>query len=154
MSLYHEKQVGEISLREKQALKEIENLKENLKKTVEDNSKEMLSKTQQSKQKILDQEAKIRALENEKSLMLFKQEKMKTNWSIEKDHLMSAKTELLEKLERLRKQNEQANRETDKLKSELRFARKNTLSSSYMNIGSGKGGTNHNESGMKDITAM
>ena len=63
---------------------------------------------------------------------------MKTNWNIEKDMMLSNKTDLLEKIDRVKKQNEFLCRENDKLKTDLKMVKKNNIMNSIMNLNTTK----------------
>ena len=80
---------------------------------------------------------------------------MRTNWNIEKDHLMSNKTDLLESMDRLKRQNESVTRENEKLKGELKIVRKSNIMGSFMNLGGGKSGfmgMGRTDGVLKDVT--
>ena len=137
LSMQHEKKLNELAMSEKSAINEIERLKENMAKLDCEGQKESNSKIESLQKRSNDLEAKIKGSENEKNMLIFKQEKMKTNWNIEKDTLMSNKTDLLDKMDRIKKQNEYLGRENDKLKTDLKMLKKNNIMGSIMNLNKG-----------------
>jgi hypothetical protein len=106
------------------------------------------------KKKLHDAEMKAKESESRKSNLLFEHEKERAKWIIEKDHLMSQRTEFLEAVDRLEKKKEQLLRENEKLKNENRTNRKlaanaNNLSTLATNIylreGRSSGNTSFNK---------
>ena len=134
MNMQHEKRVNELLLNERTLTGELEKLRENLAKAVLDGQREAEVRAEGLQKRIGELESKLKAVENEKSLLAFKQEKMKTNWNIEKDMMLSNKTDLLEKIDRVKKQNEFLSRENDKLKTDLKMVKKNNIMNSIMNL--------------------
>lgn len=154
-NMAHEKKINDLTFTEKNLLNEIEQLKSMNSHLLAETQKDLIAKSEMLQKRISEQEAKIKLIESEKSMLIFKQEKMKTNWNIEKDHLMSNKTDLLETIDRIKKQSEMVNRENDKLKNELKMSKKSNILGSFMNLGPGKGGLtslSRNEGGLKELS--
>lgn len=128
--LYQEKKISEMLEAEKQLQDELVRVKASAERTNMQGQKEFDKEREVFKKKMLDQELRLKKLETEKNLMIFEQEKQKTKWNIEKDHLISSKTEFLESLDRLKKQKDQMNRENDKLKTDLRMVKKTSMGNS------------------------
>ena len=155
LNMIHEKKTNELIANEKTAMSEIEHLKNGIQKLTFEQQKDNNVKIESLKKKISEQEIKLKTFESDKNLLAFKQEKMRTNWNIEKDHLISGKTDLLENIDRVKRQCESLNRENEKLKSELKVIRKNNTMGSFMNIGGGKGvhlGLGRTDNVLKDVT--
>lgn len=155
LTMIHEKKTNELIANEKTAMSEIEQLKNGIQKLTIEQQKDNNVKIESLQKKISEQEIKLKTFESDKNLLAFKQEKMRTNWNIEKDHLMSDKTNLLENIDRVKRQCESLNRENEKLKSELKVVRKNNIMGSFMNLGGGKGGLmglGRTDTVLKDVT--
>ena len=154
-NMQHEKRVNELLLNERCMAGEVERLREGVAKAVLEGQRDAEGRTDALLKRVADLEAKLKALENEKSLLAFKQEKTKTNWNIEKDALLSGKTDLLEKIDRAKKQNECLSRENDKLKADLKMVKKNNIMNSIMNLNPTKMGrvsSGLNDNPLRDIT--
>ena len=76
------------------------------------------------KAKVNQIEEKMQEVERKKSMVLFEQEKEKAKWTIEKEHLISQKNDLLEQLAKAEKKKEALLRENEKLKNENRNSKK------------------------------
>lgn len=136
--VYQEKKISEMLENEKQLQDELVRIKSIAEKTSVQLQKEFDKEREVFKKRLLDQELKMKRLETEKNLMIFEQEKQKTKWNIEKDHLISSKTEFLENLDRLKKQKEQLIRENEKLKTDLRMVKKATIGNSLFTFAKNK----------------
>lgn len=154
-NMSYEKKINEFLSSEKNINAEIEQLKNTNDRILEENQKELENKTEHFRKKITELDAKIKTLENDRNSLIFKQEKLKTNWNIEKDQFISGKTDLLQNMDRLKKQLEALNRENEKLKNDLKINKKTSLLGSFMNLGPNKpafGVFPKNELVLKDIT--
>ena len=123
--IYQERKMAEMVENERQLQEELIRLKSMIEKASMHSQKEFERERESFKKKLLDQELRIKKLETEKNLMIFEQEKQKTKWNIEKDHLISSKTEFLESLDRLKKQKDQLLKENEKIKNDLKLIKKN-----------------------------
>lgn len=155
MATVHEKRLNELIYAEKTAQEEIERLKQTLNKASTESQREAEKKQELLAKRVSELESKIKALENDKSMLVLKGDRAKTSWNIEKDQLLSAKTDLLENIERLKRQVESANRENERLKTELKVSKKSALNGSIMNLGQTKAinlSSRRLETAFKDIT--
>lgn len=128
--LFQEKKIAEMLEKEKRLQDELVLTKAASDKATVALQKEFDKEREDWRRRLMEHDLRIKNLDNEKKLMFFDMEKQKTRWNLEKDQLISSKTEFLESLDRLKKQKEVLARENEKLKSDLRMAKKTNLGNS------------------------
>ena len=132
--IVHESRLNELLEKEKDLQQEIFDLK-----AEKDNlslffQKELDKQKEIIKKKLNACESKYKRSEEEKNQLLYEQEKLKTKWQIEKNHIISQKNENADMLDRLNKQKQILQKENDKLRMDLKNLRKSNLVSSTTNF--------------------
>lgn len=87
---------------------------------------------EQMKKRIKELESKYKDAENRKNNYLFEHERERAKWNVEKDHLISQKSDFMESVGRLEKRVESLLRENEKLRNENRKNKK-LLGNNYGN---------------------
>ena len=72
------------------------------------------------KKKNTDQESKVRDSENRRTTNMFEHEKDRTKWNLEKEHLINAKNDILERVDKTEKKREALLRENEKARNEIK----------------------------------
>eukprot|EP01015_Nassula_variabilis_P033514 TRINITY_DN806_c0_g4_i1.p1 TRINITY_DN806_c0_g4~~TRINITY_DN806_c0_g4_i1.p1 ORF type:complete len:200 (+),score=30.22 TRINITY_DN806_c0_g4_i1:64-663(+) len=78
-------------------------------------------------------ELKYKESESKRGQLIFEHEKEKARWNLEKDHLINAKNELQDMINKLERKKEALLRENEKLKNENRTQRRANISSVIVN---------------------
>lgn len=129
-----ERKINELLENEKKLQDEILKLKSDLDKATFNAQKEFEKEREVLKKKIYESDARYKKLETEKHLMVLEQEKQKTKWHIEKDQLLSQKSDTLELLDRLQKQKDTLTRDNEKLKNDLKAQKKANLANNLLSM--------------------
>ena len=113
-----EKKVAELQDSEGRLALEIENLKKDRDKKLEEMTELLGCEKEVSRNKISELEKRTKDAEHQRGSMYMDHEKERAKWNMERDHLISQKGEALENLERIEKRKETLLRENEKLKAE------------------------------------
>ena len=128
--IMHEKKVSELLENEKELQAEVLALKAEKDNIALGFQKELEKQKNNIKKKITLLEIKFKKSESDKTQLMFEQEKLRTKWHIEKDHIVSQKNETLDMIERYKKQKQMLQKENEKLRNDMKNLRKSTLSGS------------------------
>jgi chromosome segregation ATPase len=113
-----EKKLLELQDSESRLQSEVEQLKKEKEKKIEEISESFNYEKDQLKNKISDLEKRAKEAEHQRGIMFIDHEKDRAKWNMERDHLIAQKNEALENLERVEKKKETLLRECEKLKAE------------------------------------
>lgn len=108
---------------EAKLLMEIENLTKEKRNKLEESKIDTSIERTHSKAKFQDLEKRYKEAEQQRAQMYLELEKERSKWQIERDHLLAAKNEAVEMIEKLEKRKENILRENEKLKSERNKSR-------------------------------
>lgn len=113
-----EKKLLELQDSEARLANEVDNVKKEKEKKIEE-MQEMLSyEKDQLKNKISELEKRAKDAEHQKGIMFIDHEKERAKWNTERDHIIAQRNEALENLERVEKRKESLLRENEKLRVE------------------------------------
>ena len=113
-----EKKLVDLQESETRLTNELELLKRDKEKKIEEISESLNYEKEQLKNKISDLEKRTKEAEHQRGIMFIDHEKDRAKWNMERDHLIAQKNEALENLERAEKKKETLFRECEKLKAE------------------------------------
>ena len=120
----NEKKINELVENEKRLTIEVEEIKRERDLKIKEYQQIFDKERENLKKKIADIEEKLREYENSKSGLIFDHEKERAKWNIEKDHLVTEKSDLNDTILRLEKKKESLLRENEKLKNDAKSFRK------------------------------
>ncbi|OMJ73597.1 hypothetical protein SteCoe_27672 [Stentor coeruleus] len=113
-----EKKLTELQENELRLTGELDTIKREKDKKIEEIQESFAYEKDQLKNKIADLEKRTKDAEHQRGIMFIDHEKDRAKWNMERDHLIAQKNEAFENLERLEKKKESLVRECEKLKAE------------------------------------
>eukprot|EP01022_Parablepharisma_sp_SALTPOND_P026536 TRINITY_DN64349_c3_g1_i1.p1 TRINITY_DN64349_c3_g1~~TRINITY_DN64349_c3_g1_i1.p1 ORF type:complete len:1293 (-),score=318.68 TRINITY_DN64349_c3_g1_i1:5706-9584(-) len=113
-----EKKVAELADSQERLVAELEAVKAERDRKILDYQKQMEKDKENYKSKLQDTETRLKESETKRSMFLLEHEREKTRWAIEKDHLLTQKSEAQLTIEKLEKKKESLMLENEKLKSQ------------------------------------
>ena len=113
-----EKKVSELTDVQEKLTSELELVKADRDRKVLEYQKQLEKDKELYKGKLQDTESRLKESETKRSMFLLEHEKEKTRWAIEKDHLLTQKSEAQLTIEKLEKKKESLLLENEKLKAQ------------------------------------
>jgi FtsZ-binding cell division protein ZapB len=119
-----EKKVIELAENEKRLLMELEEVKNERDRRVQDYQRQLDKDKEAYRQKLNEYEQKAKESESRRASLMFEYEKERAKWQLEKENLFSIKADLTEQVEKLQVRKDQLLRENEKLRTENKGSRK------------------------------
>ncbi len=113
-----EKKVIELSENEKRLLNDFEEIKTERDRRIQEYQRQMDKDKEQYRQKLSEYEQKAKESESRRASLMFEYEKERAKWQLERDNLLSQKSENLETIEKLQTRKDQLLRENEKMRAE------------------------------------
>mmetsp|Transcript_19811 Transcript_19811/g.36576 ORF Transcript_19811/g.36576 Transcript_19811/m.36576 type:complete len:1656 (+) Transcript_19811:4704-9671(+) len=113
-----EKRLIEMQENEQRLHDEIDNLKKDRDRKINEQIEQFQSDKENLRVKLADYEKRTKEAEASKSALFLEHEKEKARWSLEKDHLISQKNEIQDALEHAERRKENLLRENEKMKAD------------------------------------
>lgn len=119
-----EKKVAEMSENEKRLLSELDEVKLERDRRIQDYQRQVDKDKENYRYKLGEYEQKAKDAESKRSQLMFEFEKERAKWQLEKDNLQSKTHEMEELIEKLNHRKEQLLKENERLKAENKGSKK------------------------------
>ena len=113
-----ERQIAEAKANEEALRAEIDILRNSQSQKIEEIQKQANAEKQSSKVKHAELDKRIKEMEHARGQLFLEHEKERAKWNLEKDQIISAKTDAQDTIERLQKKSEALIRENEKFKAD------------------------------------